>query len=143
MLNDGSLTTRNGSYITYLNKGKIDFINRWKIGNAEVIDGYWAIPKQKEIPRPLALPLMALLKYKECSGLQALLAKQMSVGVYGKLGEQRNGEKKTPYFNPCWFAEISNQTSIEVGNFIYEHRLQEHVIHISVDGILSDKEVIL
>ncbi|GAH26694.1 unnamed protein product, partial [marine sediment metagenome] len=40
-----------------------------------------------------------------------------------------------------WFAEISTQVRLQVAQFIYEHKLQESLIHIGVDGVLLSKPV--
>lgn len=140
MNEDGSSSTPTGTFPMYLRKQKIDFIRHWNIGEVKIIDGWWAIPKIKNIPAPLALPLFHLLKYKERTGLQSLLAKAMSVGIYGKTGEQHS-DGVGDYFNPCWFAETSDEITLQVAEFIYQNKLQEHLIHVSVDGVLLDCEV--
>lgn len=96
------------------------------------------------LPKPLAEPMSKLLAYKERTGLQSALAKRMSTGVYGKMGEERQDEFG-PYFNPCYFAEISTQVRLQVAEFLYEHGIgprdnegYKHLIHISVDGVLLD-----
>jgi len=100
----------------------------------------------KELPKPLAEPVDKLLAYKQRTGLQSALAKRMSVGIYGKLGEERK-DAFGPYFNPCWFSEISTQVRLEVAEYLYQHgigpRDSEHLIHISVDGFLLDMPISL
>ena len=94
--------------------------------------------------KPLAEPIDRLLAYKQRTGLQSALAKRMSVGIYGKLGEERK-DKFGPYFNPCWFAEISTQVRLQVAEWLYSNGIgpgdnegYKHLLHISVDGALLD-----
>ena len=135
----GNLSTPTGTWKTYLTKGEIDFILKWQIGEFNIEDGWWAIPK-KEI-KPLQIPMDRLLAYREDDDkLVRILAKRMSVGVYGKFGEEWS-DRFGKHFCPCWFAEISTQVRLEVADFIYKHKLQENLIHIGVDGVLVDKEV--
>jgi len=54
---DGSLITPTGTWETYLTKGEIDFVNKWEIGEVKILDGWWSIPKTKELPKPLAEPM--------------------------------------------------------------------------------------
>ena len=94
--------------------------------------------------RPLDNPMTKLLTYKQRTGLQSALAKRMSTGIYGKFGEERKDEFG-PYFNPVWFAEISTQVRLGVAEELYSHGIgpgdnegYKHLLHISVDGFLSD-----
>lgn len=139
---DGKLETPTGTWHTYLTKAELDFIVKWNIGTWVILDGWWCIPKDKTI-KPLQTVMNRLLSYKDSDNeVVESLAKRMSVGVYGKFGEEWQ-ESFGPYFNPVWFAEISTQVRLEVAEFIYRYRLQRHVIHVSVDGVLLDKEVTL
>lgn len=131
-----------GTWPTYLTKGEMVFIDKHKIGNYSIHDGWWAIPKVKpsHFRKPLYSPMTKLLSYKQMTDLQALLAKRMSTGVYGKFGEER-AEEFGEYFFPCWFAEISTQARLKVAEFLYaygigptENDSYKTLIHIGVDG---------
>ena len=96
------------------------------------------------LPTPLLEPLSKLLTYKQRTGLQSTLAKRMSTGIYGKFGEERASEFG-PYFNPCWFAEISTRVRLQVAEELYSHGIgpgdnegYRHLLHVSVDGFLLD-----
>lgn len=136
-----------GTWESYLTKGELDFIMKWKIGEYRIIDGWWAITTRKALRRPLLGPMEKLLGYKQGSEVQKLLAKRMSTGVYGKLGEERT-EEFGPYFNPVWFAEISTEARLQVAAFLYEHGIgpgdnegYRSLIHIGVDGVMLTQEV--
>jgi len=140
---DGRLISPVGTWETYLTKGELDFIDKWKIGEYKILKGWWAIASNN-LPKPLAEPMDKLLAYKERTGLQSALAKRMSTGIYGKFGEERKDEFG-PYFNPCWFAEISTQVRLQVAEELYSHGIgpednkgYKHLLHVSVDGFLLD-----
>jgi hypothetical protein len=136
---EGNLSTPTGTWQTYLTKGEIDFIEKYKIGKVRILEGWWATAR-REI-RPLAIVMNRLLAYKfHENELVRYLAKRMSVGVYGKFGEER-GDRFGRHFNSCWFAEISTQVRLEVAEFIYKNKLEDNLIHIGVDGVLLDKEI--
>ena len=92
-------------------------------------------------------PMTRLLKYKQGTELQRLLAKRMSTGVYGKLGEERS-EEFGPYFNPVWFSVISTRARLQVAEFLYSHDIgpgdnegYSHLLAIGVDGFVVDKPI--
>lgn len=137
---DGSLSTPVGAWETYLTKGELDFITKWGIGEYRIINGWWAVPLKHK--KPFRVLVDRLLQYKESDDeLIRWIAKQMAVGgTYGKFGEE-HGDTFGRHFNPCWFSEISTQTRLEVADFIYRNTLQDNVLHISIDGILTNKKV--
>ncbi len=142
-----ALISPTGTWEAYLTKGELDFIDKWKIGEYEIKDGWWAMTSRKALKRPLKIPLEKLLKYKQGSEIQRLLAKRMSTGVYGKFGEERT-EEFGPYFNPVWFAEISTQARLLVAEFLYSHGIgpgdnegYSHLLAIGVDGVMLDKPI--
>ena len=136
---EGRLSTPTGTWETYLTKGELDFIRKWGIGKVVIEDGWWAIAKK--ISKPLEIVMDRLLAYKEDENeLVRMLAKRMSVGIYGKFGEEW-ADKFGKHFCPAWFSEISTTVRLQVAEFIYKHKLQDNLIHISVDGCLVDREI--
>ena len=126
-----------GTFDTYITKSEIDFIQRWQLGTVEILDGYWAI--QGSIEFPLRGPIRQLMKHKQHDNEDVrALAKAISVGLYGKFGEMQ-GKAFGPYFNPVFFAEISTRARLAVAEYIYQKRLVDHVLHVSVDGFLADR----
>ena len=102
---------------------------------------------ENKLPKPLQEPMDKLLAYKERTGLQSALAKRMSVGLYGKMGEERL-DAFGPYFNPCYFSEISTQVRLKVAEFLYKNSIgpgdnegYQKLLHISVDGCLLSEPV--
>jgi len=135
----GKSTTPTGTWETHLTKSETNFIKKWNIGTVEIIDGWWAYRKEPVVESyPFQVIMDRLLTYKDSSNpLVQHIAKQMSVGIYGKFGEEHKKEFGK-YFNPVYFAEVSTRIRLEVAEFIYKHELQENLIHVSVDGILTD-----
>jgi len=131
-----------GTWEEYLTKAELDFITKWKIGEWKILEGWWAITSRKALKKPLKIPMETLLKYKQGTELQKLLAKRMSTGIYGRMGEDW-GEEFGPNFNSVWFAEVSTQVRLQVGEFLYAHGIgpgdnegYSHLCHIGVDGVM-------
>jgi hypothetical protein len=140
---NGRLSTPTGTWETYLTMDEWLFIFKNGIGKFELEEGWWAIPKDFTwaLHPPLEIVMERLLAYKDHSDeLVRMLAKRMSVGVYGKFGEEYEN-KFGKHHNPCWFAEISTKARLKVAEFIYKHQLQNNLIHVSVDGVLLDAKV--
>ena len=132
---------REGEFLT---KGDVDLIMKWGIGEVKITDGYWGWTTRKALRRPLKAPMEKLLKYKQGSEVQKLLAKRMSTGIYGKMGEER-AEEFGPYINPPWFAEISTRARLQVADYLYSNNIgpgdnegYRHLIAIGVDGFSLD-----
>jgi hypothetical protein len=141
---DDGLISPVGTWEEYLTKGELDFIAKWKIGEYKILEGWWAITSRKALKKPLKIPMEKLLTYKQGTELQKLLAKRMSTGVYGRMGEDW-GEEFGPNFNSVWFAEVSTQVRLQVGEFLYAHGIgpgdnegYSHLLHIGVDGVMLD-----
>lgn len=136
-----------GTWEEYLTKGELDFITKWKIGEVKILEGWWAITSRKALKKPLKIPMEQLLTYKRGSELQKLLAKRMSTGVYGRMGEDW-GEEFGPNFNSVWFAEVSTQVRLQVGEFLYSHGIGPgdnegygKLVHIGVDGTMLTEQL--
>lgn len=143
---DGSLESRTGTWRRYCTKGELDFIGRWGIGEYRIHNGVWTLPPKGGISRPLKQITDKLLSYKKRTGLQAALAKRMSM-FSGKFGEQR-GDGVGALFNPVWKAEINTNVSLQVAGWLYNHGIgasnnkgYKHLLHISIDGALLDRAV--
>lgn len=138
---EGNQINPGGSWETYLTLDEIRFIRQWQIGEVDIIDGWWLMPRTGITSRPLEKPMLKLLAYKDSDDeLVKRLAKRMSVGIYGKFGEEWN-YRFAPHFNPCYFAEISTQVRLKVAEFIYKRGLQDNVLEVRVDGVLLDCQV--
>ena len=138
-----------GTWETYLTKAEIDFIREWGIGEFKIEKGWWAIPEnaKRKLPQPFEHIVGRLLEWKKRGGLEGELAKRMSVGLYGKMGEEHETEFGK-HFSPAWFAEISTQTRLAEAGWLYRHGVgpddndgYSHLLCISVDGSLHDRKI--
>lgn len=144
---NNKLVSHTGTVKNYpITKSQIEFIDKFNLGNVEILHGYFLHNKtKKELSKPLYTPIKKLLGYKARTGtrqyLFKLLAKRMSTGIYGKMGEDY-GESFGNYFNPVWFSEISTQTALNVAAFLYTFGIgptagpkYDTLLNITVDGI--------
>jgi len=143
-LDDSGLSTRTGTWETMLTKKEIDCIRRWHIGEFKITAGSWLIPRK--LVRPFKIPMERILRYKQHDNpLIRDMAKAISVGAYGKLGETHPSETGYKAFGrhvmPVYFAEISTNPRLEVADFIYRNKLTDSLIHVSVDGFQSDEQL--
>lgn len=140
----------NGSRMSYTPTGEIDeyymtgpaleFIHRYNIGLVDVVDGWYWLPGYDK-RTPLKPVIDGLFTVKEKStGIKREVVKRITNGIWGKLGETHKhgfGE----HFNPVWHAWVESQARIEVARFIYDNKLQDYLLSIAVDGVLSSHAV--
>ena len=144
---EAGLISPTGTWEEYLTKAELDFITKWEIGAYKILEGHWALTSRKAFRKPLKVAMERLLEYKQGSELQKLLAKRMSTGIYGKFGEEW-ADEFGDYFNSVYFSEISTQTRLQVGEFLYAHGIgpgdnegYRSLLSIGVDGVMLDKEL--
>lgn len=143
-----------GVWETWLTKSEIDFVNKWHIGTFEMDDiiqdhfGWWGFYDenilQNPVCYPLRKPIQHLLDWKQHENSTVRnLAKRMSNGFYGKFGEYHfDKDEYGQRFNPVWYSYISTGGRLAVADWIYRNNIVNNVIHISVDGVLTDCEVV-
>ncbi len=128
-----------GERPTLLGKRLIDWIMLNKEDDIEIKKGHWWIP-DKEV-KPLESIINYLYLEKEAAtGLAREVIKRIMAGIYGKFLEAReaqNGINFGRMVNPVWAEDIETGTRVEVANFIKVNNLEEDVIHIAVDGVVS------
>lgn len=142
-----------GEFETYLTKGDIDFIKLFKLGDVQVINGWWWLPERNPetqnatVYRPLKKRMIELFTIKESSeGLSKEIVKRIMSGCWGKLLEVRGDAKKDEdgfgnQFNPVWGAEVEAQTRLAVARFVLSHNLFSNLLSIAVDGVLTSHPV--
>lgn len=136
----GDIINPCGSWEDIITLQEWEFINKWKIGTFEPIEG-WYIKFNAPV-KPLEIPLQRLFNLRHKGGLVKALAKRMATGgCYGKFIEHHDDGTVGKYYNPLWAAMVSTLARLQVAEFIYTHELQNDLIHIGVDGLLSSKYV--
>lgn len=134
--------TPTGEYPCFLTWNKMEFIKYHKLGEIKVVDG-WVWKPNSPVSRPLYRPIEELYKKKnQATGIEREVIKRVMVGIYGKLGETLKYNASTPFgefFNPCWRAEVENNTHLRVMHFCMQNKIVP--VSITTDGVLTDKEI--
>lgn len=134
---DGTHSTATGLRKDYLSKAEIDFITKYRIGQVDIIDGWWLKPRKEVMP--LEHVFDRQLEYKKSNvPLVATLAKEMVNGVIGKFGAEY-WDSVGEFYNPFWFGEPTTQTRLEVGKFIYRNKCWDNLIQVRKDSVMVDR----
>jgi hypothetical protein len=136
---NGRLSERRGTFEDVITLDQYNFIKQWGVGSFELDQG-WFIKFTAPV-KPLEVPLTRLFGKRSLSDMTNKLAKRMAAGVYGKTIEMHDDGSVGKYYNPLYAALISTRTTLQVADFIYKYKLQDDLVHIGVDGILSTKQV--
>ena len=65
----------------------------------------------------------------------------MAVGVVGKFLERHDDDTVGKYYNPLYAAQARTRTMLQVASLIYKNNLQDSLIHIGVDSVMTSKKV--
>ena len=124
-----------------MTQDEINFINKWKIGTVDIVNGYWLNINKEDIKYPLKAEMERLYEEKEKnSGFRREIIKRIPNGCYGKLlevGKDGFGRE----FNAVWGAQVETPVRLQVAELALNNGIVP--IHIAVDGLLSDKELVL
>ena len=134
----GHLYSPHGSWKTYITAGKLDCLTRWNIGTFETEEAWWWVPT-KDV-RPLRIITGWLYKQRGRSPLLNRVVKLGMNGLYGKMLQVFPDGEFGKRFNPVWGALTEDAIQCAVCDFIYQNNLQNDVICISTDGVLSAKQ---
>lgn len=127
-----------GEWECWLTKGEIDFINQYKIGEVEILDGWWWLPDMKlgKVYRPLKKFIYRLNDRKnETEGLEKEVVKRIMTGMWGKLLSTTD-DSVSDTFNPVWASYVESETRLSVARFILDNCLSDFLLSIAVDGVL-------
>ncbi len=131
-----------GEWERYSSMYELVFIDRYKLGTYEIYDGWvW-------IPDKLVFPYKGIINWlydkKESSkGYDKLVVKRIMSALWGYTLMQ-NADPRNPvgdYFNPIIGEYVETGARLEVARFVLDNNLQDNLISIAVDGVLTDKEV--
>lgn len=115
-------------------------IERWGLGRFEPISG-WFIKLTKNV-RIFDYIMHRLFEFRGGNPTRDALAKAMAVSVWGKFLET-HGEDLGDYFNGIYACMTTSKVRSRVCNFIYENKLQDDVVEVTVDGFKSRKQVLI
>lgn len=123
-------------------------------------DGLWLINKYggnftlkhglfMNIPQPYIYPfketmehLYSMRNYPD--PLVSSIAKQIAVGIYGMLAQRYpkdTGWKLGVNFNSIYARMVTDRCSLRVADLIYRHELDDKVINVTVDGLLTEGQL--
>jgi len=134
----------------FLTSRQIEFVQHWKLGEVEILDGVWWFAEK--IRQPLRTVIERLTTQREAmegdlkpvdAKLGRFLAKKMIVGLWGYTArwDWEKGKAPDPFYNPVWAAEITTRIPLRVASLIYRKKLVKHVICMAVDGFNCDCNV--
>lgn len=128
-----------GTIFDYITLDEYKFINEFKLGKFELLDGWFLRFKGKQ--RPFEAVLNRLYSYRGSDTLVNILAKGMMNSFCGKTLEIHIDGTYGKYFNPFYSAQITTNNRLNVARFIIENELQPHLICVQTDGVRSEKQV--
>lgn len=114
-------------------------IEKWGIGSFEPVSG-WFIKLKKDV-KIFDYIMRQLFEYRGGNPTRDALAKAMAVSVWGKFLEM-HGEDFGDYFNGLYACMTTSKVRSRVCDFIYENKLQDDVVEVTVDGFRSKKEAL-
>lgn len=136
---DGERLNPRGTWPGYFTTSEIDWLKYWQAGHFLLEDG-WFFSFGKD--RPFKKAMDWLFRWRYCYEVFAsTVAKKMAQGVSGKLDEDRHDGNVGDWYNPILAAMVRSHCRLKVGNFIYNHKLQDDLIAVVVDNVLSTQEV--
>jgi hypothetical protein len=111
---------------------------------------FFKVDKEAYPFKPLMLELSQ--KKEHPNKIVHEIAKGISVGVWGMLcqrypvAENLNTKETVSWklgdnFNSIYGAMVSSRCSVKVAAFIYENKLDESMVSVTVDGLLSEKDI--
>jgi len=122
-----------------LSKRYLNFIDKYKIANVRVIDGWWWHPDK--LVCPFETMIDELYRFKESAyGMAKDVYKRILAGIWGKF-LQTNSDSFGDLFNPVWAEEVETGCRLTTAAFIYDNKLEKNTLHVAVDGVLSSRPV--
>jgi hypothetical protein len=130
-----------GTYLDFITTDDWNCIKKWDIGTFKPEAG-WFI--KAPIGRyPLEYIMHRFYQYRADGGLKDYLAKHMVNVTWGKWCERREKENGSIDFGEFYFPPYACMTTSKmrcaVTDFIYSNQLQDDVVSVIVDGVLSMK----
>jgi len=107
-------------------------LKQWNLGEFKPVSG-WYIILSKDY-KIFDYIMRRLFDYRGGNPTRDLLAKAMSVSVWGKFLEMHD-EDYGDYFNGIYACMVTSKVRAKVCEFIYEHDLKDSVVEVTVDGL--------
>ena len=140
--------TPTGTFDTLITWNKLNYAEFHKWGKFIVDDGWVWTPKDGVVCYPLRKKMDELfeLKGKAQTDIERNVIKRLMNAFHGKMCERvfysHNGKNETTFgdiFNPCWRADVENNTHLSVANFCIENKIMP--VAIMTDGVVTDVDL--
>ena len=143
---DSEELTPIGKWRRCLTKQHIDFILKYRLGNIDIIDGWWWFPDKLVYPFESMIDYLYQAKETAKTAIEKDVVKRILAGIWGKfLQVNRNARKDDdPFgalFNPVWAAQVETGCRLTTAAFVLDNHLEKNVLHVAVDGALTNRPV--
>jgi hypothetical protein len=129
-----------GTYPDFITTDDWKCIKKWDIGDFKPEQGWFIRPHGWG--NPLEYIMRKFYSYRGAGDLKDYLAKHMVNTVWGKFCESREndtGTKFGDYYFPPYACMTTSKMRCEVCDFIYGNKMEDDVVSVMVDGVLSTK----
>ena len=120
---------------------EVRWIYRHKIGTFKMEYGYFW--KQNAPVQPFKVPMQKIFNQRLQGGLVKKLAKRIGASAWAKCIQKSTSEGGNKFYSPLLALQVKTNCRLQVANFIYEHDLQNDVLHIGTDGVRATKQVVI
>ncbi len=131
--------SRTGTWADFLTNEQADWLKKWQRGTFDMKDG-WFLKYPRVCAKPFEAIMQRLFNLRGDSPLRDTIAKSIANGVIG-LWQQEFSDAYGPYFSPILACQAISRVGLKDANFVYENRMIDDLISITVDGVLASKLV--
>lgn len=138
-----------GSWWTPLTILEINLIRDYSLGKWEPARGFWWTPR-RDAKKPLNEFINKLFGYRQKSPLCNRIFKIALAAIYGQFLQTntdfdwRTNSFKMSYgkrFMPLWGSHAETEIRMRLARWIYDHKLEDSLLAMTVDGYLSTQSV--
>lgn len=129
------------SWDTILTLPEVRFIYRRKIGSFELDYGYFW--KQGAPVQPFKILMQRIFDNRLQGGLVKKLAKRIGASAWAKCIQKATNGEGNKFYSPLLAVQVKTNCRMKVADFIYDHDLQDSVLHIGTDGVRTTKKAII
>ncbi len=135
---NGKVIYPTGTFETYLTLEEMLSFNHYKLGTLEVLGGWYV--KFLNYNKPMENIVNRLFNMRSLGEIENDLCKGIIVGYVGKTNAQFEDNKTSATYNPMIAGWIYAQARLQVFKFIMDKQLQDSVIAISTDGVMTTEQ---
>lgn len=144
----GSLFSPTGEWIGYITKEEIDFIAKFKLGEVEIVSGWWFIPDALVHPYlSIANKISQIRQLAKDTNNIALnySVKLASVRLVGKFLQRYSPPLSdsapiaSATFNPIYAAIVMTRVKLKIAELALTH--PDNVVSVIVDSVTFDKKI--